>query len=128
VTTTAPPPGRLARTARPALRRVSRRLEALPLRLRLIAILVVLLLVALTLTAGATAVLMRKDLVAAVDRDLQRAWPTVARQALDTLRTQSRSRLPTGYAVVFYPTCAPTVPSRSPRASGTPCGGPWAAA
>jgi two-component system OmpR family sensor kinase len=104
VTTTAPTPGRLARTARPALQRVSRRLEALPLRLRLIAILVVLLLVALTLTAGATAVLMRKDLVAAVDRDLQRAWPTVARQALDTLRTQSRSRLPTGYAVVFYPT------------------------
>ena len=104
MTTTAPPPGRLTRTARPALQRVSRRLEALPLRLRLIAILVVLLLAALTLTAGATAVLMRRDLVAAVDRDLQRAWPTVAQQALDTLRTQSRSRLPSGYAVVFYPT------------------------
>ena len=102
--TTARPPGRTTRTARPALQRVSRRLEALPLRLRLIAILLVLVMVALALTAGVTAVLMRRDLVAAVDKDLQRAWPTVARQALDTLRTQSRSRLPTGYAVVFYPT------------------------
>jgi two-component system OmpR family sensor kinase len=103
VTTTVRAPGRLTSTSRPILRRVTRRLEALPLRLRLIAILLVLLLVALTVTAGATAVLMRRDLVAAVDRDLQRAWPTVAQQALDTLRTQSRSRLPTGYAVVFYP-------------------------
>ena len=91
-------------TGRRLAERVTRRLEALPLRLRLIAILLVLLMAALTLTASATAVLMRKDLVAGVDKDLQRAWPTVAQQALVTLATQSRSRLPTGYAVVFYPT------------------------
>ncbi|WP_230209011.1 cell wall metabolism sensor histidine kinase WalK [Nostocoides sp. HKS02] len=83
---------------------VTRRLEALPLRLRLIAIMVVLLLAALTLTASATAVLMRRDLTTRVDQDLQRAWPSVAQQALDTLvRQQGAARLPSGYAVVFYP-------------------------
>ena len=61
--------------------RVTRRLEALPLRLRLVAILMVLLLLALVLTASATAVLMRRDLIGRVDDDLQRAKVPVARQA-----------------------------------------------
>jgi two-component system OmpR family sensor kinase len=83
---------------------VNRRLEALPLRLRLLAIMLVLLLAALTLTASATTVLMRQDLTGRVDQDLQRAWPSVAQQALETLvRQQGATRLPSGYAVVFYP-------------------------
>jgi two-component system, OmpR family, sensor kinase len=82
---------------------VTRRLEALPLRLRLVAVMLVLLLVALSLTAAATAALMRRDLMNRVDQDLQRAYPTVAQQALDRLRTQNPNRLPSGYAVVFYP-------------------------
>lgn len=92
------------RVTRPAPREaVSRRLEALPLRLRLIAILLVLLLAALTLTAAATAVLMRRDLVGRVDADLERAYPSVAQQALITIVRQQANRLPSGYAVIFYP-------------------------
>ncbi|NYG07224.1 two-component system OmpR family sensor kinase [Phycicoccus badiiscoriae] len=84
--------------------RVRHRLEDLPLRIRLIAVMVLLLLLALTVTASATAALMRRDLMGRVDDDLQRAYPTVAQQALDALRAPARSRLPSGYAVVFYPT------------------------
>ncbi|SDP42955.1 two-component system, OmpR family, sensor kinase [Pedococcus dokdonensis] len=83
---------------------MKRHLESLPLRLRLVAVMVVLLLLALTLTASATAALMRRDLMGRVDGDLKRAYPTVAQQALNTLRAPSRYRLPSGYAVVFYPT------------------------
>jgi two-component system OmpR family sensor kinase len=84
--------------------RAKGRLEALPLRVRLVAVMLVLLLLALTLTAAATAALMRRDLMGRVDDDLQHAYPTVAQQALDTLRMPTRSRLPSGYAVDFYPT------------------------
>ena len=90
-------------TRRPPVDVVSRKLEALPLRLRLIAILLVLLLAALTLTAGATAVLMRRDLVGRVDSDLDRAYLSVAQQALNRIVRQQDSRLPSGYAVIFYP-------------------------
>src|SRR6478672_9055608 len=83
---------------------VKRHLEALPLRVRLVAVMVVLLLLALTLTAAATAALMRRDLMSRVDDDLKRASPIVAQQALNTLRAPTRNRLPSGYAVVFYPT------------------------
>lgn len=94
-----------ATLSRPAVgAKVTRQLEALPLRVRLIAVLLVLLLLALTLTAAATAALMRRDLMSRVDQDLKRAYPAVAQQALDTLRNQSPNRLPSGYAVVFYPT------------------------
>ena len=89
-----------------ALDRLTRQLEALPLRLRLISVMVVLLLAALTVTASATTVLMRQDLTSRVDQDLQRAWLSVAQQALDTLLRQQQggaTRLPSGYAVVFYP-------------------------
>ena len=86
------------------MERAKRHLELLPLRVRLVAVMVVLLLLALTLTASATAALMRRDLMGRVDDDLQRAYPTVAQQALNTLRAPARNRLPSGYAVVFYPT------------------------
>ncbi|GAB3442808.1 HAMP domain-containing sensor histidine kinase [Phycicoccus ginsengisoli] len=84
--------------------RFHQRLEELPLRVRLVSVLLVLLLLALTLTAGATAALMRRDLMSRVDQDLKRAYPSVAQQALDTLRAPTSNRLPSGYAVVFYPT------------------------
>ncbi|WP_082592296.1 cell wall metabolism sensor histidine kinase WalK [Phycicoccus sp. Soil803] len=90
--------------ARVAAGRAKEQLELLPLRVRLVAVMLVLLLVALTLTAAATAALMRRDLMGRVDGDLQRAYPTVAQQALNTLRAPTRNRLPSGYAVVFYPT------------------------
>ncbi|WP_270886758.1 sensor histidine kinase [Pedococcus sp. 5OH_020] len=83
---------------------MTRHLQALPLRVRLVSVLLLLLLLALTLTASATAALMRQDLMSRVDQDLDRAYPAVAQQALDTLRSQSPNRLPSGYAVVFYPT------------------------
>jgi two-component system, OmpR family, sensor kinase len=84
--------------------RVSRRLEALPLRVRLVAVLVVLLLLALALTASATTILMRRDLLARVDQDLQRAKIPVAQQAFEQLVRESSRNLPTDYAVVFLPT------------------------
>ncbi len=86
------------------LQRINRALEAMPLRVRLVAVMLVLLLLALTLTGSATAVLMRRDLIAKVDADLRRAAPVLAEQALQQLRPQSRVRLPSGYAVVFLPT------------------------
>jgi two-component system OmpR family sensor kinase len=104
VTTTPPAPtGATGSRRRPTWDAATRKLETLPLRLRLIAVMLVLLLLALTLTAAATAALMRRDLISRVDDDLQRAYPTVAQQALDTLRAPTRNRLPSGYAVVFYP-------------------------
>jgi two-component system OmpR family sensor kinase len=89
--------------------RVTRRLEALPLRLRLVAILMVLLLLALVLTASATTVLMRRDLIGRVDDDLQRAKVPVARQAATVIadqqqRGESTQALPGTYAVFFLPT------------------------
>ena len=84
--------------------RVTRRLEALPLRVRLVAILMVLLVLALVLTASATAVLMRRDLIARVDEDLQRAKIPVAQQAVDRIARESNQALPGTYAVFFLPT------------------------
>lgn len=102
--TPAPVAPATAAPARTVGTEVKRHLEALPLRVRLVAVMVVLLLLALTLTASATAALMRRDLMSRVDDDLKRASPTVAQQALNTLRAPTRNRLPSGYAVVFYPT------------------------
>ncbi|GAA2168051.1 HAMP domain-containing sensor histidine kinase [Pedococcus bigeumensis] len=105
--TPTPPPPAPAGSGRPGRSvgtEVKRHLEALPLRVRLVAVMLALLLLALTLTAAATAALMRRDLMGRVDDDLQRAYPTVAQQALDSLRAPTRNRLPSGYAVVFYPT------------------------
>ena len=114
-------------TARRGVEGLTRHLEALPLRIRLIAVLLVLLVLALALTAGATAYLMRRDLMTRVDQDLRRAAPTVAAQALQQLRPQPRRHLPTGYAVVFLPTdgsapigLSPTGESRSPAVPPLP--------
>lgn len=82
---------------------VTRRLESLPLRLRLVAILMALLVLALVLTASATTVLMRRDLMARVDEDLQRAKIPVALQAADLIGRPSDRGLPGTYAVVFLP-------------------------
>jgi two-component system, OmpR family, sensor kinase len=82
---------------------VTRRLEALPLRVRLIAVLLVLLLLALTLTASATAALMRRDLVGGVDRQLQLAAEPVAQQAFNDLGTAISEGIPNGYAFVVLP-------------------------
>ena len=84
--------------------RLTRQLEALPLRLRLIAVLLVLLLLALVLTAGATAYLMRRDLTARVDQDLRAAARPVAQLALRQLQTESTRGLPSGYGFALLPT------------------------
>jgi two-component system, OmpR family, sensor kinase len=105
------PPQTLAAPALPAVEqrsatlpaRVTRRLEALPLRVRLVAILMVLLVLALVLTASATAVLMRRDLIGRVDQDLRRAKIPVAQQAVESLVREGRRGLPNTYAVVFLP-------------------------
>jgi two-component system OmpR family sensor kinase len=85
--------------------RIKHRLEELPLRVRLIAVLLVLLLTALTLTAGATAALMRRDLMSRIDADLRVAAGPVARQAVSGLiRGSNNARLPSNYAFVLVPT------------------------
>ena len=96
----APPPP----PARHLGARLTRQLEALPLRLRLIAVLLVLLLLALVLTAGATAYLMRRDLTARVDQDLRAAARPVAQLALRQLQTESTRGLPSGYGFALLPT------------------------
>lgn len=91
-----------ARALDRATTRLTKGAEALPLRLRLIAVLLVLLTIALTLTSGATAYLMRRDLIGRVDEDLREAAVPVASQTLPKL-VLSPTRLPSGYAVVFLP-------------------------
>jgi two-component system OmpR family sensor kinase len=81
-----------------------RKLEAMPLQVRLIAIVMVLVIVALTLTNVATAYLMRRDLTDRIDSELRLAAAPVARQALDYWTNQSVRPIPTGYVVVFFPT------------------------
>ncbi|MCE1177825.1 MAG: HAMP domain-containing histidine kinase [Micrococcales bacterium] len=92
-------PSLARRLARPAVHR----LERLPLQTRLIAVLLALLLVALTLTSLATAFLMRRDLVAEVDKDLAIQAVPVATVALDSIRQDRVATLPSGYAVVLVP-------------------------
>ncbi len=85
--------------------RVKHRLEDLPLRVRLVAVLLALLLAALTLTAGATAALMRRDLMNRIDTDLRSAATPIARQALSAVvRGSTNARLPSNYAFVLVPT------------------------
>lgn len=118
-----PAPG-ARRSPRVVVERAKGQLELLPLRVRLIAVMLVLLLLALTLTAAATAALMRRDLMSRVDDDLKRASPTVAQQALNTLRAPTRNRLPSGYAVVFYPTDGSTAVEIDPTGAVTRPGVP----
>lgn len=83
---------------------VVRKLEAMPLQVRLIAIVMVLVLVALTLTNIATAYLLRGYLEGRIDDELQRAAVPVAGQALAAYNSRTIPRIPTGYVVIFLPT------------------------
>jgi two-component system OmpR family sensor kinase len=97
--------GALPTTARqPLTHRATRKLEALPLRVRLIAVLVVLLVIAMTLTGAATTTLMRRSLLGSVDQELRQAVVPTATAALDQLRGRSSPGVPTNYAVRFMPT------------------------
>lgn len=95
----APPPAR----DRSVGTEVKRRLEALPLRVRLVAVMLVLLLMALTLTASATAALMRRDLVGRVDQQLRLAAEPVAKQAFNDLGSAISEGIPNGYAFIILP-------------------------
>lgn len=80
-------------------------LQGMSLRTRLIAILLGLLLVALTLTSAATAALMNRDLIARTDANLRKSAAPVAQQAFDQIAANRQNvRLPSGYAVIFFPT------------------------
>ena len=94
-------------TQRPRWSAISRdtpRLAALPLRVRLVALLVLLLLVALSLTSIATSAVMRRQLMASVDRDLNAAAEPTASQVLTQLFNHRGEGIPTNYAVRFMPT------------------------
>ncbi|HYN28742.1 MAG TPA: HAMP domain-containing sensor histidine kinase [Dermatophilaceae bacterium] len=84
-------------------RRFRSTLEGLPLRVRLVAVLLALLLLALTLTAAATTLLMRRDLVGSVDRELRTAATPVATMGLQRVLSGSQDPLPTRYAFVLLP-------------------------
>ena len=86
-----------------ARRSLGRRIDSLPLRVRLVAVVLVLLLTALTLTGLTTIFLMKRSLLTAVDRDLAQAAVPTASQALDQLRSNRPGTLPTNYAVRFMP-------------------------
>ena len=94
-------------TPRPRWSAISRdtpRLAALPLRVRLVALLVLLLLVALTITSIATSAMMRRQLMASTDRDLNEAALPTASQVLSQLLHRQQVGIPTNYAVRFMPT------------------------
>ena len=99
---TDPTPARSPR--RPVISGVSRRIQVLPLRLRLVALLVSLLLVALTLTSLATSAVMRRQLMDSTDRDLNTAAGPTALQVLSQLANRRDEGIPTNYAVKFMPT------------------------
>ena len=86
------------------LSRDTPRLAALPLRVRLVALLVLLLLVALTITSIATSAMMRRQLMASTDRDLNEAALPTASQVLSQLLHRQQVGIPTNYAVRFMPT------------------------
>jgi two-component system OmpR family sensor kinase len=90
---TVPPP----RADRGPVARVVRRLEAVPLRIRLVAIVGTLVGAALILTSLATAYLMRSDLMDGVDAELQSVARPVASQALADLSRRD-TIFPSNYA------------------------------
>ncbi len=80
-------------------------LQGMSLRTRLIAILLGLLLVALALTSAATAALMNRDLITRTDANLRKSAAPVAQQAFNQIAANRQNvRLPSGYAVIFFPT------------------------
>ena len=88
-------------TVRPDRRGVppalTRRLDRLPLRVRLVAVVLVMLFVALALSGTATVLLMRKSLTDSVDADLRVAAAPVARQVFTQFT--GRTGVPTTYAL-----------------------------
>ncbi len=88
----------------PVPTRVVRRLEAMPLQVRLIAIVMVLVVVALTLTNIATAYLVRRELIGRIDTELRRAAAPIATQALADWKMPTGRPIPSGYIVIFLPT------------------------
>jgi two-component system, OmpR family, sensor kinase len=83
---------------------VSRRTQVLPLRVRLVALLVSLLLVALALTSSATTAVMRQQLMASTDRDLQTAAGPTAQLVMSRVADRHDEGIPTNYAFLFMPT------------------------
>ncbi|MDT0213165.1 HAMP domain-containing sensor histidine kinase [Rothia sp. ARF10] len=81
---------------------VVRRLEAMPLRVRLVAIVLVVLAAALLASNLATAYLMHRDLMGRVDTELRGVAKPVATQALEDLRRGNNAK-PTNYAFVLFP-------------------------
>ncbi len=86
-------------------RALARRLESIPLRVRLVGVLSALMAVALVATTGVTAILMERDLVSRVDSGLRAAAIPVAKTALANYQEPeaSKSTILSGYAVVFQP-------------------------
>lgn len=76
-------------------------LRRMPLQVRLVAILLTLLTLALSLTTLATTALMRQDLLARVDSELNSAARPMVNQALRDLIQTRQPRIPTGFALVL---------------------------
>ena len=93
----------------PAPQAVIRRLEAMPLRVRLVSIVLLVLTGALLFSNLATAYLMQRDLLGRVDDELHSVAAPVANQALTDLRRGDEESTPTGYAFVLFPANAPTM-------------------
>ena len=83
---------------------VVKRLEAMPLRVRLVAIVLVVLAAALLFSNLATAYLMHRDLMGRVDAELKSVAEPVARQAVVNLSRGDDATTPTGYAFALFPT------------------------
>ncbi|KGN36637.1 sensor histidine kinase [Knoellia subterranea] len=88
----------------PASQAVVKRLEAMPLRVRLVAIVLVVLAGALVFTNLMTAYLTQRDLMGRVDSELRGVAKPVAAQALSDLSSGDAAATPTGYAFVLFPT------------------------
>ncbi len=88
---------------------VVRRLEMVPLRVRLVLILIVLMTTSLLITSLSTAFFVQRDLVGRVDTELRAVARPVAAQKLSDLRSGTTTTL--GYAFVLQPTdgSAPTI-------------------
>ncbi|MFC7491212.1 MULTISPECIES: sensor histidine kinase [unclassified Knoellia] len=87
----------------PGPQAVVRRLEEMPLRVRLVAIVLVVLAAALLFSNLATAYLMQRDLMGRVDDELRNVRVPVATQAFADLRRGDEESTPTGYAFVLFP-------------------------
>ena len=83
-----------------------RRLEAIPLRIRLVLVVITLLATALVLTTVSTAFFVHRDLLGRVDAELRNVAEPVATQGFGD--GDDRATTPTGYAIVFFPSSGAT--------------------